>query len=120
NWAAFVPRNPPWVIFLWWPLALAAWQAVAIIASDRPANRRNTGFGALLLCWLFVPPLIAWTATTTDVARLFFRRYLLASAPAVPLVAALAVALAPWNWAKLVVSLAIFIASFTNSGMIEQ
>lgn len=120
NWVAFVPQNPIWVVLLWWPWALAAWYAVAVIVADRATNRNMSVFATLLLCWLFVPPLIAWMTTASDFARLFFPRYLLASAPAIPLIAALAVELVAGNWSKILVGLAIFLASLANSGMIEQ
>src|SRR5205823_1301114 len=85
NWAAFIPQSPWWAVFVWWPWALAAWFAIATIVSNRSVNRRHALFAALTLCWLFVPPLIACGMTATDFARLFFRRYLLVSAPAIPL-----------------------------------
>jgi mannosyltransferase len=117
NWAAFVPQSVWWAVFVWWPWALAAWCAVAMIAGDRSANGRHSLLAALVLCWLVVPPLVAYGLTTTDFARLFFRRYLLVSAPAIPIVVALAIELAPWRWAKLGVGLAIFTAAMATGGI---
>jgi hypothetical protein len=58
--------------------------------------------------------------TATDVARLFFPRYLAASAPAALLLAAACSDLAPWRWVKFIVVAGIVGAAIWTSGIIQQ
>ena len=49
--------------------------------NDRPAAPKSDLLAIYLVtCWFVVPVVVAWLATITETARLFFPRYLLASA----------------------------------------
>jgi hypothetical protein len=96
-WNQFVPQqNNLLEIFPLSTYLYAAAGAMAAIATVRLLWRKTpildygksndlcTGhkFHALMLllvCWLFVPLIIAWQTTRIDLARLFFRRYLMFS-----------------------------------------
>jgi hypothetical protein len=67
----------------------------------------------LTCCWLFVPLCLAWLSTRTDVARLFFRRYLMASSPAPALLAALIGNRASQGMALPVCAITLGVAVFT-------
>jgi mannosyltransferase len=64
-----------------------------------------------LLAWLLVPLALTWLTTATDLARLFFHRYLIASAPAAAILAAATAALAPSRWGRAVVATAMAAAA---------
>lgn len=129
NWT-FVERRPltdlfellPWsaaallilaaVVVELWPLGLSA-------RNDEQRQRR-TPFALVASCWLLVPLILTWVTTTTELARLFFPRYLAASAPAALVLAALTSDLAPWRWSKLLVGGLILVAAVWTSGIIAQ
>jgi mannosyltransferase len=128
NWAAFIPQQPLWDVFDWWPCALAAWYiAAAGLLLRVPATKKDDDagpwrsqpmFALLLLCWLIVPTLLAWLANESDTARLFFPRYLIAVTPAAVLLAACCADLAPWRSSKIAVGSLILVAAIWSSGMI--
>jgi hypothetical protein len=124
HWAAFVPRRPIWEVFDLLPWSASALFVLAAIVIDaargRPNDEPRTAFRLLALCWLLVPVGLAWLTTATDVARLFFPRYLAASAPAAMLLAALCIDLAPGRWAKFTVGAGIVVAAIWTSGIAEQ
>jgi mannosyltransferase len=127
NWAAFIQQRSIGDIFDWWPYALGAWYIAAALLMQGVAiaksNATDIGsriFGWLLLCWLFIPALFAWITTTTDVARLFFPRYLLITLPAAMLLAAACADLAPWRWSKVTVGSLILAVAIWASGIVES
>jgi len=102
NWELFVPRPrlQDLVTLLPW-----SWTAIVVLAAvafrwyqspESAANKERSFAPVLALCWLLIPLLAAFALTWTDVARLFFLRYLIAIAPAGIVLAALAVGQAPW------------------------
>jgi hypothetical protein len=124
NWAAFIDPAPFSEIFEWWPAALGVWFLLAValvgrsfLLASAPADAEPSHqdcswwFTTILCCWLFIPAAIAWISTQTDFARLFFQRYLIASASASMLVGAMAAALAPWRWSKVAVGALMLSAS---------
>lgn len=133
NWEKFIQPLPPWAVFAWWPLSVGSFYLLAAAASERfrsrPSRRdllaldRGKVLLILTLCWLFIPALIAWMLTATNVARLFFPRYLAPSAPAAMLLGAMAIELAPWAFSKrllrglvLAVSSIFILAHFCHDG----
>lgn len=74
----------------------------------------------VLACWLFVPLTLAWIATVTDLARLFFPRYLIVSAAAAPILAACIVASCRGAWWRAVAALAMTTALVWHAGLIPQ
>jgi hypothetical protein len=115
NWEAFIPRRPVWEFFELLPWSAAGLLALAAILVERylievpqgkkleSADRlRWRQFAVLCLCWLLVPMALAWVLSWTNVARLFFPRYLVVSLPAAAMLAAACVQLAPWKWSQVV------------------
>lgn len=132
NWAAFVPRQPFWIALDWTPLPWWWWVLLLIVAcvgmqkehAEDPAKaliRSWTSQTLLFLVtfWIVIPVGIAWLATVTDVARLFFPRYLAAVLPAAALCAGFCVDSAPRLWQRASLgALTIGMALWTN-GMVE-
>ena len=122
NWAAFVhPQSAPAIITLF-PWAMGGvYVAVGLFIETkpkRPPGRIDTAL--LCLTWLFVPLSIAWLATRTDVARLFFERYLISALSASYILAALCVPLAPLRSGRFAVAAACALAAIYSSGIVEQ
>jgi hypothetical protein len=110
NWELFIPQPTltslvtllPWT---WTALVVLVGQAASLpslvgqaasLPEDSNTNPDSNRVPALLaLSWLLVPLLIAWTLARTDIARLFFLRYLMLSAPAAIMLAVLAVRMVP-------------------------
>ncbi len=112
NWAAFIEQNPLWDApawtalpgWLWWlliPAAVIGWAARRRLQQP-PISPKPLWLTAL---WLLIPIILAWLATTTDIARLFFPRYVVAALPAAALFAGLCIQLIPWRWARLSLAL---------------
>jgi hypothetical protein len=116
NWAAFVQPEPFWTVADWFPWTLSAPLAIAGTMATTPHRR----IVCLAIAWLLVPATIAWITTATDLARLFFPRYLIASAPAAILLAAICTDYAPWRWSKVALSVLLVVAGLWNSGIVEQ
>jgi mannosyltransferase len=116
NWAAFVHPEPLWQLAVWFPWSLSA-PFVLVASMTRSQHRRAT---SLALIWLLVPALFAWLATTTDLARLFFPRYLVAIAPAAILLAACCADFAPWQWSKGVIVTLLVASGLYASGVVQQ
>ncbi len=95
NWAAFVMHRPLLALFSVFPLRiyiLLPLAVVAVVSSYRWLRQRapcvartNARLVLLASCWLFVPLVIFWVTTQTDLARLFLRRYVMVASVA-PLV----------------------------------
>jgi len=114
-----------WEIFAWWPCALYFGYVMAALIIDRGRNRQPIGdewwsFAGLLVLWLIVPTFIAWTATQTNFAHLFFPRYLISCSLAAILLAACCAGLPRDRWSRLIVSIAIFASALGSSGIIAQ
>ena len=104
NWRAFVQQRSILAGLLMTPWAIAALGAAAIALLMRWRRSRSEMESgstpaaariALAACWLVIPIAVAWVSTTTDVARLLYPRYLSPSAPAAPLLLALAIGALP-------------------------
>ncbi len=98
-WELFIVQVPPWVALRWfhWELylvnAVIVCSLVMVLNSARWRIRtlgRQRGAEIpswiavvpLLVCWWTVAVLIAWSLTTSDLARVFFPRYLIGVAVA--------------------------------------
>ena len=127
-WRQFVGVYPTWSmirlagIYLGLPLiVLSLVVAIRKIAGRTPSLGRIDGrAAALCVCWLAVPVGLAWVSTYFDLARLFFPRYLIASALALPAGAGIALAMLPNRLSQALFALAVVGASIGSSGMIEQ
>lgn len=136
NWDLFVPPRSwlaPWEMFEplpWSPAVLFI--VIALMATwlskkqgmdsgkDGASDSDALVFQVLVVCWLVVPLLVAWLMTATGLARLFFPRYIAASAPAATLVAAMCASLPPWRWTRAVLGIALIVTSVWNSGIVER
>lgn len=120
NWTAFVEQRPFLELFELLPWSAAALIVLAGVLVERylielPRGQRSPDLdrlrlrqlAILCLCWLLVPMSLAWLATWTDVARLAFPRYLVASLPAAVLLAVICVRLPPWKWLQFVLGAAL-------------
>jgi len=114
NWEAFVPQPTlgsivsllPWS---WTVAIILVGQAFRL--SRRSINPTDDCPSILALSWLLVPLALAWILTATDAARLFFLRYLMASAPAAIVLAILTVRMIPWRTAQIAAGLAVALAA---------
>lgn len=114
NWAGFIkPTRNPFSILGVFPLQTYALTPLAIVAMSAVFHRFrhpavNTDVNAnagsrhdhntselverrLVICiaWIVIPVVLAWIVTELDVARIFFRRYVIASSSALALLTAL-------------------------------
>ena len=127
NWRSFVDEKPsPWMIFVVLPWAASALiiaadlLAKAAIRIGKPVSgtaRRVLRWHVSLLCWLLAPVIGAWLLTRTEVALLFFSRYLVAASPAAILLAASCAGLAPWRWTRWAIAAALVATSLILSGI---
>jgi len=122
NWEAFVDPQPIWAIFTLLPwtrtaLVLPIAQAFCWYRSRATSDNRP----AVIACsWLFVPLVLAWIATSTDVARIFLLRYLVVSAPAAILLTVLGLRLILWRRVQFAVGLTIAVLAITLSPITRQ
>ena len=103
NWEMFVPKQDATALLTIYPLYLYVGLAFGVGALARLMQRDLSddveespwAESTLVVCvaWLVIPLLAAWLLTQTDLARLFFRRYLIASSVALALLSALLVTL---------------------------
>lgn len=131
NWAMFVDHAPLWDSPLWFPWThVVAWSAALLAATAafrwlrgrRPLVRPVSLSTVLLVaCWAAAPAIVAWTLNQTDIARLFFLRYLVVSIPApaaaVGLFCGASVGWARWLQLALLTPLAFVAAGLTLAGL---
>jgi len=127
NWAAFVQQLPLADAIQWTPLPTWAWALLMIAAvlswrlSPRESNwNSRLQFLFLVLAWLAIPIVTAWILTTTDLARLYFPRYVAAAFPAAALLAGLCVERLPRRWIKSLVAISIIGIALWFGGIIGQ
>jgi mannosyltransferase len=111
NWAAFVTLQPIWAVFDWTPLPVWCWVSLLMFAGmglymrQRPLSYSNLIAVprpvVLLIYCIAVPTFIAWLSTWTDIARLFFPRYLASILPMAALVAGCCVSAVEWRWPRI-------------------
>ena len=106
NWASFVPlptlaeltterfarRVAPWAWYLAPGLVcllLGGWRRRRPQPSDREQAAERKAILTATITWIAAPIAAAWLLSVTDIARLFFYRYLIAPASAAPLLAGL-------------------------------
>jgi mannosyltransferase len=107
QWAQFVEPQPLYAVVSLFAIAPAALGLMLLagtiaglrrLVAGKEASRSrvvepSAGMVPLLLSWLAVPLLLTWLATYTSVAHLFFPRYLLFASAALPILAAVGIAL---------------------------
>jgi hypothetical protein len=130
NWALFVPRSPPWTLLTIFPLSLyvaVPAAAALLVATVRKVRRQQPLLVGvrpapllLVCCWLFVPLAIAWLTTYTDIARIFFRRYVVALSAAPPILSAMIVALIPQRIPRIGAALVVLAVATGMIGPIRQ
>lgn len=102
DWSRALSADDPWTMFNWYGLVVVPLFVVAAIAVQRAWTGRRPWLRPIapslvwrVALWILAPWLAAWAATALDVAQLLRYRYIIASATALPLVAALALAALP-------------------------
>ena len=129
-WERMIAQRPLWTVVSWFhwdvyvflPMLLfvliAAWEsrrsaAMLPCLSMRLASawhRRADGIG-LAMAWMLVPAFLAWVITELNVARLFWPRYLLASAVAPMVLGSLVLALIPHRWLRRLLGLSFVLVA---------
>jgi hypothetical protein len=99
---------------------LLPWSGAGLFVLAAMLTGRGRLADLLALCWLFVPLLVAWILTVTDVARLFFERYLISSAAAAFVLAGICIRLAPTKLGRWCIAIALVAAAIATSGIVEQ
>jgi mannosyltransferase len=146
NWEAFVGQKPVTEVLNLWP---AAWGAVlAILWADSFVRINEDGTQAgresmvatsmplakstspltpdpelpplVVLLWELVPVGLAWLLTATDVARVLFPRYVIASAPAATLLAVLCLRMVPSRSLQAVLAIGLAAFALRSSHVIDQ
>src|SRR5262249_20725876 len=130
NWELFVERTPLIEALDWWPyprvvsaglLAVAVTQLVWLMVAEMPSHgtaeaelaragphaQDRLFLSALLVCWVVIPLVAAWLATQTNVARVFFPRYLAAVLPGVALLSAFLGTSLQWKWLRRLAGVAL-------------
>jgi len=117
NWKSFVPQ-PAWDgIFTIFPWNVAA-LALVVLNNWRSVIPQRAVIA--LVCWLFLPLMLAWFLTAFEVAPLFYPRFLLAAWPASLVAAALCVRFSrSENLRSALIGILLAIA-VRNSGMIRN
>lgn len=137
DWSLFVPERTWWKV--WeignvFPLGMYVLTPVTVLAiawgctwlcrarrgmaTTRP---RMNGSGLLLVaCWLLVPAMIAWVATSQATTPLFFRRYLIVSAVTPILVAAWCAAACPSVGWRAALATTVLGLSIYQGGMVGR
>lgn len=130
NWSQFVQRQPIQAVFMLFPvgayvvLPFVIATVVAALRRSSPTPDKSTepkSFPAatLLVSWMFVPPLAAWTSTWLDAARFFFRRYLVVSAVAPAVAAGWLCARFSSRCARIAFTLAALLAGQLDAGVLR-
>ncbi|MDX1946082.1 MAG: glycosyltransferase family 39 protein [Pirellulaceae bacterium] len=121
NWAAFVEQRSVWTIFTHLPWGWACVMFIAGVVAHRWLRRTALPQPALLaVLWLLVPVSLAWFFTATDAARLYFPRYLVASAPAAIVLICLTLHLIPWPRIQVASASLLLVYALVSSQIIEQ
>jgi hypothetical protein len=124
NWASFVEPQPAAAM-----LTILPWSGlVLLVLVDADAFVRTVLRGGprdecrllVLLGWLIVPVAATWLLTETGIAHVFAPRYLIASAPAAIVLAALVTRLPPWPQTRMTVSLVFVAYALWSSAIIPQ
>ena len=76
--------------------------------------------GGLVICWLLLPLVIAWLITTMGFARLFYPRYLLASAAAPIVFAGLCLSRSPRGVVQNILLAIVLAISLFASGVLQR
>jgi hypothetical protein len=124
NWNAFVQSRSLWAP--WEMLELLPWSTssfvllVAIAALATPLATPQAAPRWIALCWFFVPACLAWLATASGTARLFFPRYLAASMPAAILLTAMCADVFSRRWSRIAIGTAILAAAVWTSRIPNQ
>lgn len=129
NWLAFV-RDPDLsnlvTMFAWIPYGLVPALVLAAMASiSRPSLRLSKSplvfWTSLTLLWYWVPAFLTWGATKAGVAPLFFRRYVMGSAVAWPMLPACLGAFLSERMQRAGFALLVFIAAvITHAGRSDE
>jgi hypothetical protein len=127
NWAAFVEQDPLAAALDWTPLPRFWWMMLVIMAATGWQIGRSlktpqiqTRFVVLCGLWLVSPVLVAWLATQTDFARLFFARYVATAFPAAMLFAGMCVQTIHVRSLRLTMGVATVGAAIWFSGIVPR
>ena len=121
QWAMFIPQTSWDAIFTIFHAALYAALPLAVMLAmttyklslqDGTARLSfDPDLATMILCWFFVPVALAWAFTNTDVARLFFQRYLIATALAPIFAVVIGLQAIPSGYARALLSGLVLLAS---------
>ena len=130
RWSLFIEQRPALEmlvvfaldVYIVLPLILVAVVFAAQWLLSRRPFAAGCRFDLLLIvaCWLIVPVGAAWIATSLDVARLFFRRYLMVSAVAPIALSCLLCTCCSSRWARWMVAVVVVAAALYASGIAER
>ena len=140
NWEQFINRREFWDVFSVLPstrFVVASFVAIlfalgvervslrlrtdARVTDERPPTRRPRLYGLVLLsiCWFVVPTAVAFALNNTDVARVFFRRYLVSVIPATYLLIGLLISLPSSARSRAIVAAMVVMAGAYESFTIQ-
>ncbi len=80
---------------------------------------RNRSLWLLAVCWFIIPVVIAFALNNTDLARVFFRRYLLSVIPATYLLIGLAISV-PSRWWRFLVAAVVLVCGAYRSFTVQS
>ena len=125
-WERLIPQQPFWVVvewFHWDSYVMLPWLlGLVILALEnrwsrtgwssfhdrlRQVCQREAGDLGLVLSWMVTPALITWLATEGNVARLFWPRYLLATAVAPMVLGSLSLTVVRHRWIRVMLGFVI-------------
>lgn len=135
-WEMFIFQHPPWVAWHWFHGDLYVFNGVVVCGLLAGAEylwqrRRNVPRRAgeppawlaavpLLVAWAIVPVAIAWSLTATDLARVFFRRYLIGVAAAPMICAGLCIPMCRGARTRAAAAFTIIALAIIGNGLLGQ
>ena len=130
NWERFVNVPDTWDLLTLFPLdlyvllpagLLGASFVWRVIAGRSPRLQLvHANVFVMTICWLFVPLVLAWLTSVTNVARLFFPRYLVIAYVALIVFAALTCTKMVGPWIRIVSAGLVVIVALVTHGTLGQ
>jgi uncharacterized membrane protein len=140
-WEMFIAKQPPWAALHWfhWDVYLLSAVVLGLVLNavayccrikrwHRHGNETRSeiglqawfGVAPLIVLWWSAPVLIAWSLTASDLARVFFPRYLMGVAVAPMICAGLCVVICRGPWTRFVAVLSMIVLVLYSNGLVGQ